>query len=170
MIRICSIEAKSTQREDLEILNIFGGNNFVPNFPKDPGPEPRAREMAEFSLRYLRCHDYVSSDPDKRNTCWITIQRQDETVLCCCFFKSNKKEEINGDELVFVPVKKATHQDGSGVSFRWEDIHIFKLIVVQKVFGFKSPITGGRSSTLASDLHACICKGYIFDVFNLRPF
>lgn len=28
-------------------------------------PEPRfAREMAEFSRRYLRCHDYVSSDPD----------------------------------------------------------------------------------------------------------
>lgn len=46
------------------------------------------------------------------------------------------------------------------------------LIVVQKVFGFKSSITGGRVSTLANcylnikntDQTACICKGYIFDV------
>ena len=153
MIHICStLEAKPTPFGKIWKYSFhLWRQQLRPNFSsqRPKRPEPRAREMAEFSLRYLRCHDYVSSDPDKKTLAGSQFNFKTKRVLYCCFFKSNKKEEINGDELVFVPAKKATHQDGSGVPFRWEDIHIFKPDRCTKSVWFQVFYHGGKSFYLS---------------------
>ncbi len=121
----------SKQREDLEILNIFGGNHFVTSDPR-----PQTREMAEFSLHCLRCHDYVSSDPDQNKSLnHNSTSRQ--TLFVVLFFWSKKKQEINGGELVLFQLKSKSPR--RKLCHSMEEIYTFKGIVVQKVVGLKSP-------------------------------
>lgn len=146
------------QREDLEILHIFGGNNFDPNAPN------RGSHGKWQNFHGVIC-DAMTMSPrilTFSNTCWITIQLQDERVLYCCFFKSNKKEEMGMSWFLFQPKKQLIKME-VGCHFDGKTSIYSNLIVVQKVFGFRvSYHWGGRVSTLAN------CYPNIFQT-NIRP-
>ena len=100
--------------------------------------------------------------------------------LYCCFFKSNKKRKSMGMSWFLFQPKEQLIKMEVGCHFDGKTSIYSNLIVVQKVFGFKSPIPGGRVSTLAncypnifqtnirpSRLHL---QGVYFWCLNLRPF
>lgn len=143
------------------------------------GPEPRAREMAEFSRRYLRCHDYVSSDPDifKHLLDHNSTSRRNGFCIVVSLKATKKRKSMGMSWFSFQPkeqlikMKAGCHFD----IFRWEDIHIFKPDRCTKSVWVSSlPSRGGRVSTLANRypniktnirpwrLHL---QGYMFDVW-----